>query len=999
MKHEIENQKCLSINRLKPRSTVIPADKPGVYYANKQQSKNIILLNGEYSFTYDGKPSGTIDVPSMWQYRGFGTLRYTNTVYPFPLNPPYVGNYNPVGEYERGFEIDDLTKRYILHFEGVDNAFYVYINGELAGFSKGSHLPAEFDITSLLRSGENTLSVKVYTYSDSSYLECQDMIWANGIFRDVYLIRTEKTTLWDYRVKTDLSSVSVKLEVEGAEAADTAVRVTLDGVVQEKSCTGKPVELYFEMKSARLWNAEEPNLYDMTIELLVNGTVTEIHSKKIGLCSSYIDYSNGIFMVNGSPVRLKGVNRHEYTPDNGRAITYDQTKLELILLKRKNFNAVRCSHYPNNPYFYELCSEIGLYVMDEADLETHGMQNAGDQGILSKDPEWAEAYLDRTVRMYERDKNEVCIVIWSCGNEAGFGENIVKCLDYLKACEVKKPVLYPQDSGKTPSNVDFCQCGYMPLWVLDESDWYQQAAKRAGRTYPVEFTEYAHMMGNAPGLLYDYWKYVYHHPTFAGGFIWEFKNHGIKKGDTYLYGGDFGEYNHAYNFCLDGMFLSNLTPKPGFFEAAEVLAPIWLDSDEKGIYIINTNDFRSLDYLEIEWELLEDYNVIRSGELKLDTEPRGRYNFEAPEYLPIPGRRYYLNVLAYDKGRPISKKQLELPRSTIKTEPLKKRAFSYEINGNRLTADGFSVDFKDGMLSYYELNGRVLINERVRPCLYRKPTDNDGIAGKHERIISMWNAAFLKEYDFYPVKSEIKTKKNEVIFKFTGLLCAEGVYAGFNTEIAYHILAGGTIITDITAKPYGKIPEALPRIGLCIPTSREFSEVEWYGRGEEENYHDRKHSAPIGLYSKNVCDMSFEYDRPQENGNRCDNRFVNLTDGKDGITVFGIEEFDFSVHDYSLDELIAAEHRGELKKSDKNYLYIDYKTRGLGNASCGSEPEKQHELSPHAFRFVFGICGFKSTEESLAAVRRSYGIKTERLSEEYVYEPGAVQRQRFDSAD
>ena len=996
---EIENQKCLHINRLNSRSTVIPADKESVYYYNKQESKNIIMLNGEYDFTYDGTPSGKIDVPSMWQYKGFGKHRYTNVYYPFPLMPPYVGNYNPIGEYERTFVIDDITKKYILHFDGVDNAFYVYINDKMAGFSKGSHCASEFDVTDLLLRGENTLKVVVYTFSDASYLECQDMIWANGIFRDVYLICTEEISIWDYRIIRTCEDVSVKVEVLGDDISSSEIRVRIDGQEQVRKANDEN-EFLFKINNAQLWNAEEPNLYDLTIELLVNGEVTEIHSKKIGLCESAIDFKNGMFLVNNTPVRFKGVNRHEYTPDNGRAVTYEQTKRELQLLKNNNFNAIRCSHYINNPYFYELCSELGFYVIDEADLESHGMWILGDQGYLSKDPEWLDAYFDRNERMYERNKNETCIMVWSIGNESGNGPNIEACIEYLRKCEVKKPVLYAQEGDKIPNLIDFCQCGYVPMWAVEEMNYWQRWGKEwKGKGFPVQFTEYAHCMGNSPGILYNYWKYIYEHPTFNGGFIWEFKNHGIKIGDSYYYGGDFDDEPHALNFCMDGLLLSDSTPKPGFYEAAEAMSPVWVDKDDDGIYIINTNDFKDLSYLRIEWEIQEDYDIIQKGELKIDLKPRNRFNFEVPEYPQKAGCRYYLNVNSYDGDKKIGSKQIELAKVNKKKKVYYAIPFNYEIKENAIVSDKFKIEFTNGMISYYEADGKVLIKERITPNFYRKPTDNDGIKGKHARMTSQWDNALLKRFDFHAVISSVKTLADEVIFEYKGRMCPEGKYCGFDTTVRYRVFADATVICEIVGQPYGDLPESLPRIGLSIPMDKKFFEVEWFGRGDRENYHDRKHSTHMGLYKNSVEAMSFHYDRPQENGNRCDNRFMNLTDQNNGLTVFGVDTFDFSIHDYSINDLLKAEHKGELKKADKNYLYIDYKTRGLGNASCGWEPEREHELYSHKFRFVFGITPYESIDKANELIHSEFEVKTEVLSDEYKYIPGTVEKQRFDSAD
>lgn len=995
---EYENNHCIHINRLPARSTVIPSQKGGIYYYNKNESENIIILNGDYDFTYEGIKQGKTDVPSMWQYRGFGKPRYTNVYYPIPFMPPYVGKYNPVGEYERVFEIRELPEKCILHFDGVDSAFYVYINDVFVGFSKGSRLPSEFDITSMIKKGENKIYIKVYTFSDGSYMECQDMILASGIFRDVYLICTSSVSVWDYRIMPTCDGFDIKVVTDGELSDDTEICVTCEN----KKITHKAereTEFKINIENPVWWNAEEPYLYDIEIALIKNGKTLEVHSKRMGMRESHIDYDNGIFMLNDTPVTFKGVNRHEYNPENGRAVTYEQTKQELLLIKENNFNAIRCSHYPNNPYFYELCSEIGIYVVDECDLETHGSWVTGDQGALSDNPEWIDAYMDRAQRMYERDKNETCIVVWSLGNESGTGQNLVRLSEYFAAAEIKKPIIYTQDDAKHPQYTDFYQVGYVPLWAVEEGDYFQRLYAKYEKAKPVVFTEFAHMMGNSPGLLYEYWRYIYSHPTFVGGFIWEFKNHGIYKDGTYLYGGDFDDANNAYNFCLDGMLRSDSTPKPSLNEAKNVLSPVWAELDNDSISILNTNDFKSLNCLDITWELAEEYNVIKSGKLDINTPPHGRYRFDIPDFKKNTGCKYYINIITKENGREIGKTQIEIPERT-KKKPFLKKPFKYTLGNDEIYGDNFKICFSYGMLSYYEVDGKVLINEPMRVNFYRKPTDNDGIKGKHEIVTGKWDEALIRIFDFNPITSDIKAYEDEVIFEYRGKTCPDGRYVGFDTVLKYRIYKDGVILTEFYGEPYGKMPNVLPKIGFEIKLNKQYNTAEWFGRGIIENYADRKSGTPIGLYKLPVEDMSFEYDRPQENGNRCDNRFVNMiSDNNGGITVFGADTFDFTVHDYSLENLMKAEHFGEIEKSKENYLYIDYKTRGLGNASCGSEPERCHELYPHTFRFVFGIKPYTTTESALDFAQTAFVVRTEKLSDEYIYNPKKMKKQNFDCID
>ncbi len=946
----IENPGITSISALPARSTILPEGR-------------IISLDGEYDFRYDGGEWGKLKVPSMWQYHGFGVPRYTNVDYPFPFNPPYICVHNPIGEYKKRFNIENLSERTILHFDGVDNAFYVYINGQEAGFAKGSRNAHEFDITDFIHIGENEMYVKVYTYSDASYLEAQDMFLASGIFRSVYLICTDEVSIWDYTIKTTMTEIEVSVNVDLKD--NWHIQIT----VEDETATGK--KHIFRPKNPKLWNAEEPNLYEVLIELFHNDELIERHTKKVGLRE--VDIIDGCLCINKTPIKLKGINRHEYVPDNGRAIDYETTKKELKLLKKYNINAIRCSHYPNNPFFYELCNEMGFYVMDEADLETHGCGVTGDQGFLSKDEKWLSAYLDRAERMYERDKNETCIIIWSVGNECGMGENLVKCAEYLKNRYINKPVLYPQDDSHNPSFTDFRQCGYCPLWVLDQFEY--ETDKLCDK--PVIMTEYAHAMGNGPGALTDYWEKIYKYKTFAGGFVWEFKNHGFLKNGTYLYGGDFGEANHASNFNLDGFVFSDGTPKPAMEELRFALSPIWCEY-ENGIKITNTNDFIAIE--KIEWELIENYTVIRTGTEKISLKPKQCVTLDIKPDKPQKGAEYRVNI---KYGGII--KQIELPIG-IPANEFKKEAFEYEISEDKIKSGDFEIEFWNGMIAKYTVNDKVLLDTPMKLNFYRKPTDNDGIKGKHEKLTSTWDNALLRYFNFYTESKRFDKYDNEAIFTFKGKCMPEGKFTGYIMQIEYHVYKGGTVLISIMGEPYGNMPQRLPRIGVVFDMPK-CSSVEWYGRGLHENYSDRKQSAPIGLYKSNVSDMSVEYERPQENGNRCDTKFVNIG----GLSAIGSDVFEFSVHDYSIDSLMKANHKGETEKSDRNYLYIDYINRGLGSASCGPQPEEEYELYPHSFRFAFVLKENDGRFENF-----TYDIKTERLSETYQKKPIAAVKENFD---
>ena len=993
----IQNQNCFGLNKLDPRANSIPADRKGVYYKNKEESALLFSLNGDYKFSYqksdcmdrffeedyDDTEWNTIDVPSMWQFRGYGECEYPNTCYPIPFAPPYVLCENPVGYYRRKFYIDEVTEHTILHFGGVDNAFFVWLNGEFVGFSKVSRSPAEFDITNKLKQGENTLAVKVFTYSDGTYLENQDMLLASGIFRDVYLLKLGHLYVFDYRVDTGYNGMDITVQLEGTPLDGDAVKITLDGQTKSFGCGEKQIKCRFDLDNPRLWNAETPELYDLTIEVMNSEKTLEIHSKKVGIMHSEVVGNK--LLINGKPIYIKGVNRHEYDCKNGRAISVELIEKELKLIKENNLNAVRCAHYPNNPAFYEIASEIGLYVMDEADMETHGATVTGDQGYLAKKEEWFPAYIDRVNRMYEAQKNEVCIFIWSVGNECGRGDNMRKCVEFVRNKDKVHEVLHVQDDSANPQYTNFRKAGYIDLELI----------KSRGTEMPVMLVEYAHSMGNSPGFLEGYWDYIYTNEQMLGGFVWEFKNHGFYTEDEngkvfYKYGGDFHDYCNWANFNLDGLLLSDGTPKPTWYELGQVSSPIYAIF-ESGVKIKNTYDFLTTDGMRAQWEIREDYTAIRSGICNLpELLPHewGELDIDYKVNPRAPGANYYLNVSFIDRnGKELSSKQFKLPFYE-ESKPVTYETFSCDVdqekNKVRVIGDNFDVVFDDGMISEYAVDGKRLISKRAEINFYRAPIDNDGIAKFKRRRISQWNKIFLKHFKFMPIESNIEKSDNSVKITFSGKSCPKAKNVGFDIDIEYTILKGGNILTRIKGKPYGRLPDVLPRIGVVIETDNAFDSVTWYGRGPKQNYSDCTLASPVGLYNSSVKDMNFMFDYPQDTGNREDTKFVRLTNDKYGLCITGYDKMSFSCHNFNMNDLIAAEHRNELEYSDSNYLYIDYSVRGLGSNSCGPEPDEKHELYPHDFEFVFLISADDGNEAALERARQNLGAVSRALSDRYV---------------
>jgi len=994
----IEDPGCLHIHRLPPRANLIPAAQRGVYFRNKEQSPFIRLLNGEYLFRYlpndtdepffveaaDEGAWDTIDVPSMWQYRGYGSTSYTNIRYPFPFMPPYILRDNPVGLYRRHFTVDTPAERTLLHFCGVDNAFYVYLNGVEVGFSKGSRLPAEFDVTHLVRAGDNVLAVKVFTYSDASYLENQDMLPASGIFRDVYLIETRASTLWDFRSTTTEQSFTVALSLRVASSFE--VSLTLDGQTVTYPAAER-ITHTFHVPDAKTWCAEEPNLYDLYIELRDASGVFEVHSKRVGIMHTRVEGNR--LLVNGKPIYIKGICRHENDPWNGRTLSVEAIERDLRLIKENHLNAVRLAHYTNHPATYEIAAELGLYLMDEADLETHGAYVAGDQGLLSKDPAWLPAYMDRIQRMLESNKNEVAIFLWSTGNEAGTGCNLDRCVDYIRAFDPSRECIITQDTGEY---THFRKIAYYPMAKTEE---YADAG------YPVLAIEYAHAMGNGPGGLAAYWDYNYTHEKMLGGFVWELRNHGFGRRDSegrvyYAYGGDFeGDTYHWSNFSLDGFCTSDGTPKPSWAELGHVLFAAHATLSGNVLTVMNTNDFRDLSYLVFSYEIEEDGRGMGRRPLALPPlfpHERTELLLDLTVKSPASGARYTVSVYAREGEREVWRKQFDLGVLRPHAAPRIGKAMhaSVRTQGSALTVEGdFGVcRFERGLLCHLSVGGDVLLDRPMSLNLCRAFTDNDGVIGYAPRHVAEWEDAQLPHYSFrlHDVRAEELDRCVRV--EAAGAWTANSVYAGFTVRLVYGIYPTGTVTVTLSADPYGDLPVTLPRIGVTLPLSKCHDRCAWVGRGPAENYSDIQAAAPIGRYELPLSEMNFSYDVPQETGNREDVRALTVTgEVAPPLSVVGQDSFAFSYHDVTLENLTAARHKNEIMQTkDVNYLYIDYKMRGIGSRSCGPDPEEGHELYPHPFTFSFALCR-ANAEEALALSRLRLCEETRARGGKHVYTP------------
>ena len=960
----VANPHMLGENRLPARTLLIPAQKRGITHKNFTESDRVQLLSGDWKFSYlredttepfylagqDDSGWDTLRVPSMWQFCGYGTCYYPNLRYAFPYDPPYIHRSNPVGLYRKSFFASCAGRRAVLRFLGVDNAYFVWLNGQYIGFSKGSRIPAEFDVTGVLRDGENLLAVKVYTFSDASYLEGQDMLLASGIFRDVMLLFTGENTLQDMTILPDISGFTVKYNC-ATSRTPAAIRFTLCDAddhlcaVQEKPVCAKG-EVFLPLENAVCWNAEQPYLYTLYAEILENGAVTETYTKKAGIAKSEI--KGCLLLMNGRPITLKGVNRHENNAHTGRAIRAQQIEAELRDIKSCNLNAIRCSHYTNHPLFYELCSELGIYVMDEADCETHGAECSGDLGALNKDETWFDAFFDRASRMYAINKNETCINIWSLGNECGHGENNDRCVAWLQEQDVKKPIKDNNNSMADPDGAYFATTGYMPMQELRDMT--------AKTVRPLMMLEYAHAMGNSPGGLEDIWNWVYENEKCCGGYVWEFKSHGFyvegKDGKPrYLYGGDFPDRYHWSNFSLDGYHTSDGTPKPSWAELREVSAPVFVKWDEHGVSVKNTYDFLPLDGVTMRWSVSADGAAIRKGECSLDgLQAQDKRFFALPLETDGLSGLVTAECTFVKNGRQIAQKQTilaDLPHASEKAA-----GFEHSITETddtiRIDGTDFSVTIRNGLLCGLTKNGTVILDAPMQLNCMRAPTDNDGIVGFSPRLVAEWEAHLVDSMRFGCYETQIEDAPDVVTVTADGKFLPHSHFWGFLTTIRYRITAGGETEVSVDMKPYGNnLPSVLPRIGMLFVLDGAYAKCRWLGRGPDENYPDCKAHTPVGLYEADIADMHFLYDVPQETGNHGDCRSVTVSGEGKSLTVKG--NFSFSCHDFSLGSLIRARHADELEKSEKRYLYIDHKHRGLGSNSCGPQPEEPYELRPDAF--------------------------------------------------
>ncbi|EKN65226.1 beta-galactosidase [Neobacillus bataviensis LMG 21833] len=1040
-KYDWENLSVLHRGRLPERAYFHSfADHHEALTHERGNSQGFKLLNGKWKFHYAENPAlapakfyqedfdvsewEELTVPSHWQLNGYGKPHYTNVQYPFPVDPPHVPTENPTGSYRRDFYIplEWLLQKIILRFEGVDSAFHVWVNGKEVGFSQGSRIPAEFDISPYIREGNNTLAVQVYQWSDGSYLEDQDMWWLSGIFRDVYILAKPKVHIQDLFVTTNLDesyeNAILKIDTvieNGSHQQLENYQLEYRLLDQERNMVSfksqqvaipndQSVKVLIDIPVAHpeKWSAEHPYLYHLLIILKdAEGNTVEVVPNKTGFRS--VELKDGVFLVNGEAIKLKGVNRHDSHPDLGRAVPLAAMEKDIILMKQHNINAVRTAHYPNDPRFYDLCDVYGLYVIDEADLETHGFQSSGNINQISDDPAWEEAYVDRAKRMVARDKNHPSIIMWSLGNESGYGCNHDAMAKWIKANDPSRLVHYEgesrsimekdeDDPQRDPVASDVHTTMYTSIDIIEK--WGQ----RTDLTKPHILCEYIHAMGNGPGGIKEYWDLFYQYRRLQGGFVWEWCDHGLRQftdgGEEYFaYGGDFGDKPNDYNFVIDGLVMPDRTPSPGLIEYKKVIEPVHVEAVDlkKGLLrITNRYDFISLEHLHLSWAIEADGKPVEQGVLEAPDIAAGESGMVAIPYQLSaelqPNTDYWLNVqftLAADSiwakaGHEIAWEQFELP---VKREwaPIGVSPSSAPLecveSDNRLVVKGEAFDFEFdlvfGKINSWYYQGLPLLQEGPKLNVWRALIDND------HRSASEWKRYGLHWLQHRVDRVEWQQLKADQVVITSNVRIAPPILAwGICVTYIYTISSSGEVSIDVKGAIDGSGPTTLPRIGLQMKLPVYLDEAVWYGRGPGEAYSDSKLANRVGVYTKKVEELYTPYIYPQENGNRHDVRWVSMTNTEGvGFVAGSVPTLDFSAHYYTTENLDQAQHTYDLKKQDFITFNLDYQQHGLGSASCGPDVTEAYQLKNGDFQFAVHLKPFSTDEISPIELGKSLRSK------------------------
>ena len=999
-----ENLSVLHENTMPARAYYIPASRRmDNLVEHREESDRMQLLNGTWKFqyfnsiydiqdsffekNYDTENFDEIQVPSVWQIAGYDTHQYTNIRYPFPFDPPYVPQDIPCGAYVHTFEYsrDEKAPKSFLNFEGVDSCFYVWINGSYIGYSQVSHMTSEFDVTDVLQDGTNTVAVLVMKWCDGSYLEDQDKFRMSGIFRDVYILKRPKQAISDYHIKTRIEDMLAKVEIEMKFYSPLNVKISIEdrnGAVVALGSIAEEGTAVLEIASPELWNTENPYLYKLILETENEVIVDHIALRKI-------EIKDQVIYLNGQKIKFRGVNRHDSDPVTGFTINPEQITTDLTLMKQHNFNAIRSSHYPNAPFFYEMCDKYGFMVIDEADIEAHGpfmIYRKEDTDYnrfkrwnekIADDPVWEKAIVDRVKLMVERDKNRFCIVMWSMGNESAYGCNFEKALEWTKNFDPDRITQYESaryrnyDETYDYSNLDVYSRMYPALSEI------QEYLDKDG-SKPFLLVEYCHSMGNGPGDFEDYFQMIQDNDKMCGGFVWEWCDHAIAHGTAengktiYAYGGDHGEEIHDGNFCMDGLVYPDRTVHTGLLEYKNVYRParvISYDKESGELVLHNYMDFDDLkDYVKISYELTQDGLVISKGKLpEVSAAPHSEGKINLKINVPESGKCYLKFIYHLKKELPLLDEdhilgfdEIEVSQKDAKCQ-LAEKWVEKTVTDSELQVSeddtqihikgrefAYTIDRRTALFTEMKFAGREYLNHPMELNIWRAPTDNDMY------IKSEWKKAHYDKAYTRAYTTEVVQGKHGVKITSHASVVAETVQKILDVTITWKIEAAGKIDADIAVTKDDEFPD-LPRFGVRMFLDKKLSAARYFGMGPQESYCDKHQAASHGLYQANVDDLHEDYIRPQENGSHYDCEYVELNNSRYGIVVSAENAFSFNASYYTQEELEEKTHNYELTESDSVVFCVDYALNGIGSNSCGPVVLDQYRFDDVLFRFQFTL--------------------------------------------
>jgi len=1004
-----ENTSTLHVNTEPNRNYFIPFATETQVFNDRETSDRFHLLNGTWDFRYysdfrdleenflELPCKDKITVPGNWQLQGFDHPDYVNTRYPIPYNPPFVPDENPAGLYHRTFSISKKAGQdYLLNFEGVDSCFYLYVNGVFAGYSQVSHMTHEFNVTKLLKDGENSLWVLVLKWCDGTYLECQDKWRMSGIFRDVFILERPEIRLQSFRVDAETDG-SVKIRLNTNTAAGTALEVKarlLDAQGKELARgTSKDDAISLKIENPVLWNAENPYLYKLVLE-----TEGECIGEKVGFRK--IQVIDGAVCVNGTAIKIKGTNRHESHPKTGFYVPKDFAKMELQLMKEHNINAIRTSHYPPAPWFLQLCDEMGFYVIDEADIEAHGsvdashtVDNNWDYSgicILGNVPEYEKPILDRIQMMVNRDYNRPCVIFWSMGNESGYSKAFEHAALWIKSDDKSRLVHYesmhrtdwfpePEDSPRT---LDVVSRMYSPTGWMANDFLKDEKEKR-----PFILCEYCHAMGNGPGDLEDYWQVIYSNKRFAGGLIWEWCDHGLYEGDDekgnpkFFYGGDYNELIHDGNFCMDGLVYPDRTPHTGLKEAKNVYRPLRCElvDAKKGLFrFTNCLDFTNASVFNLKWELTADGKPVKTGDLTLDIPPKSEKEVsvnlseetvntgdspantgDSPVILSEceGSPSLYIKFTYLRNGFEAGFDQLALNSKVAACPHLKTSLPEGKLSATEdkryITIEGknFTYIFDKRLAAFTSMKiaGEEILDKPLSFNHFRAPTDNDA------NIKNNWYKYHLQEHFAKVYSISLKETDGKALTISANIDLGWLIYKNtFNVESEWTVKGDGKLSLESKVKILDK-RDYIPRFGLRFFLKKNFTDVNYYGYGPHESYIDKHQSTWKGIFTAKVEEMYEPYVRPQENSSHYGTDWLTIGNGKTLLAFSSNKSFSFNASEYSQEELAAKKHRWELEKSGSTILCLDCKMSGIGSNSCGPFLLEKYQFCEKEFDFRFDM--------------------------------------------